>query len=294
MSIITEYQQRVTRANPGCIIFLLDHSYSMTEGLAGTPRPKCEAMSMAINRFLSELIIKCEKGEDLPYNYFDIGVIAYTTDKSGTPIIGPALHNALSGRDLVSVVELYENPLDIERRTRKEDDGAGGLIDIEFDFPVWYKEPHEDTMAGTPMCGALDYCHQILQVWCDEHPGSFPPVVIHLTDGESTDGDPEASSEALRSLCTDDGGLLLFNCHLSTSSEPGIVFPTAEGELPDEFGRLLFRMSSTLPSSMTKLAEEQSIAAPSGARGMVFNADGAQMLMLISVGTVIADQRNLR
>lgn len=27
--------------------------------------------------------------------------------------------------------------------------------------------------------------------WCDAHPDSYPPTVLHVTDGESNDGEPE-------------------------------------------------------------------------------------------------------
>ncbi len=123
-----------------------------------------------------------------------------------------------------------------------------------------------------------------------DHPGSHPPVVIHLTDGESNDGDPEAAAEALRALETDDGNLLLLNCHLSASPAPGVVLPTTEGELADEFSKLLFRMSSPLPAEMRMVAEVMGVNVRQGARGMVFNADGTQMLLLIKVGTVIGGE----
>jgi hypothetical protein len=285
MPIDGKYQQRVTRATPGCLIFLLDHSYSMVDGLAGSPRPKCEALATAINRFISELIIKCERGDDL-FPYFDVGVIGYTTDKAGAPIIGPALQGALAGHDLVSIPDLNDNPLVVE--TRQKDDGVGGIVEVKF--PVWYKAPSEDDMAGTPMIGALEYAYRVASEWCASHPECLPPLVIHLTDGEASDGEPpavEAAAMSLRSLETDDGNVLLFNCHLSANDTPGIMFPTSEDELPDEYARLLFRMSSPLPEKLRQMAETQGILAPTGARGMVFNADGVKMIALINIGTLV-------
>lgn len=304
------YQKKPSRSQKGCIIFLLDHSLSMSEGLAGTERPKREALATAINRLFTELILKCEKGEAEPRDYFDVGVIAYTTDKQGTPVIGPALKGALEGRDLISIPELNANSLRIDLKTRKkrryDDDGTGQMVEIEYDetieLPVWYDAPQDDEMAGTPMCAALEYVHQLAADWCVAHPDSFPPIVIHLTDGESNDGVPEAQAQALRSLETTDGNLLLFNCHLSGSPADGVLFPASEGQLPDErddqgkFARMLFRMSSPLPDNLFAAAQEmmQRIdeRLPEGARGMAFNADAAKMLMLINVGTVIAN--NLR
>ena len=281
-----KYQKSVDRANPGCVIFLLDMSYSMTEGIAGSSRAKSEVLATAINRFIGDLIVRCEKGEDKPRDYFDIGVIGYTTDRSNPPRsrIGSALHQGLGGRDLVSVSDLFDNPLAVEDRQR--DDGAGGLV--SFKFPVWCRAPQHDQMGGTPMREALQYVAGVASTWCASHPASFPPVVIHMTDGEASDGTPDEvadAAEQLRMLSTDDGNLLLLNCHLSTSQAAGVVFPSSESELPDDYAKMLFRMSSELPSIMSSTAESQGISLRPGSKGMVFNADGTQMLLMIQVGT---------
>ena len=62
-----------------------------------------------------------------------IGLIGYTTDQNGMAIVKPLFQGALNGRDLVSIPELYDNPLEIEQRRKKEfvDDGAGGLTEVE-------------------------------------------------------------------------------------------------------------------------------------------------------------------
>src|SRR5689334_15379734 len=110
------YTKSVERAFPGCIIFLVDQSYSMNDGIAGSSRPKIEAVATAINRFIGELITVCEKNEDKPRHYFDVGAVGYTTDKTGQPVIRPLFAGPLAGRDLVSVVDLYDCPLDVETR----------------------------------------------------------------------------------------------------------------------------------------------------------------------------------
>jgi hypothetical protein len=285
------YQQSASRANPSCIIFLLDQSYSMNNGIAGSPRPKIDALATGINRFITDLIILCEKGEDRPRNYFDVGVIGYTTDRSDppNPVVGPALAGAngtLAGRDLVTVNDLNDDPLAIEERQRSVDDGAGGLVSTTFKMPVWYRKPAEIQMGGTPMCAAFEYVRNVAEGWCASHPNSFPPIVIHLTDGEPTDGDPQANADSLQALSTSDGALLLFNCHLSESNAAAAVFPNSEHVLADNLAKALFRMSSELPDKLRNIAEAKGVLCGIGSRGMVFNADGAQMLMLIQMGTV--------
>ena len=283
-----KYQKSAERANPACILFLIDQSFSMTEGLAGSTDPertKIKFLATAVNRFISDLIGMCEKGEDMPRDYFYIGVIAYTTDRSNPPnvLVGPVLqgkNGTLSSRDLVSVPDLFNDPLAIEDRMKKFDDGAGGLIDMPVKFPIWYQEPDPMTMGGTPMCHALEYARGIAEAWCGSRPDSFPPVIVHLTDGEPTDADPEPYAEALKSLATNDGNVLLFNCHLSTSQAAPVVFPVSESMLTDDYAKLLFRMSSELPDSPEVRAqlESKGVNFAKGARGMVFNADTTAML----------------
>jgi hypothetical protein len=285
------YEMQIDRANPGCIVFMVDQSNSMLDGIAGTARPKLDTVATAINRFFAELITSCEKGEEKPRNYFDVGLVGYTTDQNGTAIVKPLFQAALEGRDLVSVSDLYDHPLEIEKRQKKEfvDDGAGGLTEVvkEIAFPVWYRPPAAAEMFGTPMCAAFGYVSQIARQWIDSHPGSFPPLVIHLTDGEPVDGDPKPFAEDLKALSTSDGNVLLFNCHLSGRDAQPVFLPPTDSMLPDEYARDLFTMSSALPDKLRHMAEVKGISAPLGCKAMAFNADAVSLLKLLNVGTQV-------
>jgi hypothetical protein len=164
---------------------------------------------------------------------------------------------------------------------------------VKVKFQVWYRKPDPSSMSGTAMCRALEYVKAVVEPWCEVHPGSFPPVIIHLSDGEATDGDPEPTAETLKRLSTGDGELLLFNCHISESQAQSVVFPSSELMLTDDRAKVLFRMSSELPDTVRAQAEVKAISCPSGARGMVFNADAAQMIQLIQMGTVGAQAPTL-
>jgi len=291
------YSKQIDRANPGCIIFMADQSNSMLDGLAGSQRPKIEAVSTAINRFIGELVSMCEKGEDKPRHWFDVGLIGYTTDSNGTPIVGSLFGGGLAERDLVSIPDLYDYPLDIEKRQKKEfqDDGAGGLTEVvrEINFPVWYKPPTREQMFGTPMCTAFNLCQQYLENWLVSHPSGFPPMVINLTDGEATDGDPESAAAGVKNLATADGNVLVINCHLSPRESDPILFPVTEGQLVDDYSKSLFRMSSDLPDKLRQTAEIKGISAPQGCKAMAFNADAVSLLKLLSVGTMVLDSNTL-
>ena len=56
------YSEPASRAKPACIMFLIDQSYSMRDGIGGSQRPKADAVSTAVNKLISELIQICEKG----------------------------------------------------------------------------------------------------------------------------------------------------------------------------------------------------------------------------------------
>jgi hypothetical protein len=278
------YAAEVSRANPSLMMFLIDQSGSMSDAIAGSngAKSKAQAVADALNRLLHNLTIKCAKGE-IVRDYFDVSVIGY-----GGPTVGPVFAGALVGRDLVKTSEVANNPARVEQRTKKVEDGAGGLVDQVVRFPVWF-DPISN--GGTPMCQALGVAHGIVSNWVASHPTSYPPMVINLTDGEATDGDPEPHGTAISGLATNDGGVLMYNCHISATEGAPIIFPSGEEMLPDQYACLLFRMSSPLPEKIRlAAAAERNVA--EGARGFAFNADLVDLIRFLDIGTRVAsDQR---
>jgi hypothetical protein len=135
------------------------------------------------------------------------------------------------------------------------------------------------------MCQAMGRAQSILSRWVTEQPTSFPPIVINITDGQATDGDPAAAATALRNLKTEDGELLLFNIHVSSTPALPIQFPGDEPALPDDYAKLLFRMSSTLPEYMKNIAAEEGIPVGTSPRGFVFNGDMVSVIRFLDIGT---------
>jgi hypothetical protein len=269
------YSAEISRTNPTCFIFVIDQSGSMDDQISGGERKKADVVADTINRFLSELSIKCAKDEGVR-DYFEIGVIGYGSN------VGPAFGGGLSGRDLVPISQVATSPARVEDRTKKVDDGAGGLADQTVKFPVWFDPT---ASGGTPMVQALTTTQTILTNWLNNHPGSFPPIVIHFTDGESTDGDPSMAAEGIRSLMTADGNVLLFNCHISADGSAPILFPDTDAALPNDYARLLFNMSSYLPPAMRSAAQQEGQSASDGARGFAFNADTVTIVQFLDIGT---------
>jgi hypothetical protein len=244
-------------------------------GAGESKRSKADGVADAINRLLQNLVIKCAKSEGVR-DYYDVGVIGYGKN------VGPAFGGSLSGRELVPISEIADSPERVEERTRKVDDGAGGLVDQTVKFPVWFDAV---SRGGTPMCEALSCAERTLTGWIGEHAASFPPIVINITDGESTDGDPTEAANRVKGLSTDDGNVLLFNLHLSSQRATPVEFPDDVSQLPDKYAQLLFDMSSPLPSYIRSAAAADGYAVTDGSRGFVFNADIVSVIRFLDIGT---------
>lgn len=271
------YQAEISRANPTAIVFLIDQSSSMSDhiGAGEQAGPKADVVADALNRLLAELTVRCAEEENVR-DYFHIGVIGY----GGT--VDSAFTGTLTGKGLIPLSEVAENPSRVEDRSRKVSDGAGGLVEQTVKFPVWL-DPQAN--GGTPMTHALTRAKATISDFIDTHPDSFPPIVMNLTDGESTDGDPTAAAQALRQLSTSDGNTLLFNLHVSSSNAPPIVYPGNDAGLPDQFARMLFGSSSPLTATMAQYASDAGYNVAEGARGFVFNADISAIVQFLDIGT---------
>lgn len=269
------YSAEISRKNPTCFLFLIDQSASMADPFpAEGGRTKAEGVADALNRLLQMLTLRCAKPEIR--NYFHVGVLGYGAR------VGPALGGTLAERPLVLIRDAAENPLRVEDRTRKIPDGAGGIVEDTIKFPVWF-EPVAN--GPTPMCLALDQARQIVTDFISRVPGGFPPIVLNLTDGEPTDGDPEPAAQTVRDLATTDGNVLLFNLHISSQQASPVLYPQTDAGLPDEPARRLFRMSSVLPASFLPVAREKGFRVNEGSRGFVFNADLVAVVQFLDIGT---------
>src|SRR5437667_12399316 len=204
------YQAEISRESPTCILFVIDQSGSMDE-ITEAGRSKAAFVADVLNKTLYTLVTSCTKSDGVR-NYFDVGVISY-----GGSEVGSGFGGALSGGIVHPIHAISEHTLRVEERKKKADDGAGGIIELQTKFPVWF-DPK--SVGGTPMRAALDKTRETVANWCEAHPASYPPTVLHVTDGQSTDGTPEEMAAGLRRIATKDGQALLFNLHVTTQSGP--------------------------------------------------------------------------
>ena len=277
------YGAEISRRNPGCIIFLLDQSKSMSWKFAGTRVSKAAVCVDAIERHLRNLILTCTTGDSpdgAPHHKFDVAVLGYSKGS-----VGSAFRGTLSElSDVVSIVDVYRHPFRIEERKQNIFGKESPLVKR----PVWFTPRAEGT---TNTVGAMTRVRGLVQEWAAKHPDSFPPIVIHVTDGGSQDGDPTGVAREIRAITTRDGNVLLFNIHISEKRGTPIIFPSSTRGLSAIHSRQLFEMSSELPPSMFQFARHLGLDVGPGARGMAFNAHGENLLMLFDIGTRIAPLR---
>jgi len=269
------YTAEVSRARPTAYLFLVDQSKSMANnGVYG--QPKASWVADALNRTIEELVHRCSKSDGIR-RYFDVGVLGYGRDECQDML------QYMGGSLLKPIGDFEDLCVRVEDRVMRMLNGVGGIIETTVRFPVWV-EP--SAVGNTPMCLALNTAAKAIAEWADAHPDSFPPTVIHITDGAASDGDPIEPATLIKQLSTDDGNCLLYNVMVSASSSTPITFPSSEMQLPThENARQLYRMSSVLPDPMIAIANDLGHSVATGARGYIWNADVTALASLLDLGT---------
>lgn len=269
------YEAQISRSNPTAFLFVVDQSGSMSDKMS-SGKSKAEFVADAFNKVLMNLVTRCTRAEGVR-NFFDVGVLGY-----GGKGVCNGFSGVLGATVLNPISAIEQSPVRVEDRKKKMDDGAGGIMETTIKFPVWF-EPKAS--GGTPMRDAMTRAAEELVAWCDAHPDSYPPTVLHVTDGESTDGDPEEIASHLTQIRTNDGEVLMLNLHVSSLGGDAISFPPSASGLPDDYAKMLFRMSSQLPEHLIHFAQEKVPKAGIESRGFMFNAEAAEIVEFFDIGT---------
>jgi hypothetical protein len=270
------YSAQITRTNPACILFLIDQSQSMSEPcVEGDLQTKAQMVADAINRLLQNVVLRSAKADGVR-DYFRVGVLGYGKG------IKAGLGGSVPFEVLVPVSRVGDFPLRVETRTKMVHDGACGLVEQKVKMPVWF-----DPVANgdTPMCEAFAAAGLAVKGFIDEFPNAYPPMVLNLTDGMPSDGNPQKHARTIRNMATSDGNALVFNLLLSKTAVAPDYFPATEDFLLDNCARLLFRMSSRLPQKLWEVARSEGHAIQPEARGVVINADPTAVVRFLDIGT---------
>jgi uncharacterized protein YegL len=270
------YNSEISRSNPTAFLFLIDQSGSMADQAGNLMISKAQFVSDALNRVVMNLISRSSKAEGVR-DYFDIGVIGY----GGNSIQNP-LQGAFSSK-VFNKVSLFEKfPLVVENRIQKIRNNVGLVSEKKIKFPVWFIP---EARGNTPMKEAIKVAAVELASWCNDHSNSYPPTVLHVTDGEASDGDPEPIADQLRKISTNDGEVLLFNLHTSDEISNAIKFPTTDHNITDINGKSLFRMSSLLPEGVSLAAREKGYSVADNSRGFFYNVEPIEIVDFFDIGT---------
>lgn len=279
------YSQQWGSTHPGCLIVLLDQSGSMEETFAGQQagagRRKCDIVATVLNNLLNEFVRTNTVGAEIKPRA-DIAVLGYEGES-----VMSALGGKLAKKDFVTLPELIGSPLRVETREKSEVDDAGQMIKIPIMFPIWVEPRFGST---TPMCAALAHAGGLAAGWAKAHPENYPPVVINITDGASTDGDPAEYARDLCHINTRYGETLLFNCHITNLPQPMIEFPSTPDQVPPDpegLGAQLFALSSVIPDPARRaILSSTGTSIPGGARGFIFNGDVTAIRQMFVFATI--------
>ncbi len=274
------YSAAISQTSPACLLILVDQSTSMREHVEGAGT-KAQFLCDVINRTLATLAVASTRHDGVR-DYFDVGVIGYSGLTRDLGLAENALHGVLNTAVLHPLSLMATHPLRIETRQQQVKSETGETISNPIRFPVWV-EPCSRGWTG--MCAGLGLAHQTLNDWVHRHPLSYPPILLHVTDGHPTDGDPEPIAAKVRALATEDGQCLLFNLHVDQGHGNSHAFPRDPAGLPNKYAVKLFQMSSELPATLIQSARQQGLRIQERARGFVYNADISSIVDFFNIGT---------
>lgn len=258
----------ISSTNPCLLIYLLDQSGSMQDRFGNSSHSKSVELANAINDVIYEVGLRCMQSGAVK-NRFELAIVGYgKTDN----IVESGWEGQLAGKWAVSIKDIFEYPLPTNR-----------------DKPIWIK-PYAG--KDTPMTKAFTNAKRIASDWINwgNHRECHPPILINITDGESTDSGNDFSTlkreaEEIKHIGTNYGGIYILNIHISTRSGDRIVFPNDISNVDDKFAKLLFEISSPLNENMIRLAQQRGYHIENNAKGYVFNGNATDMINFLNIGT---------
>jgi hypothetical protein len=276
---MTNYSKQWSTATPGYLIFLIDQSQSMEKPWT-TGSTFAEYTAEVINQTINELIATNAAGESVKNRVF-------------ITLIGYGGNNSVDNLRSDYLSSYAENPIRVEKFSKKVSDGAGGLVNMQIEMPI-FLEPKASGV--TPMSGAFGLAKRLIQGWIQKKNDNPVPVVINVSDGRPEGGNPDLDKTELEQtilvandimrLQTLDGYPLIFNVHIANSGAE-IKFPEYEFELNgDSMAELLFKISSEVPLVYKQAAKDLNLKSIGvNAKGFISNASPETLLKFINFGS---------
>lgn len=178
------------------------------------------------------------------------------------------------------------------------DSHTGSYRQVTENRAFWI-EPR--TQGKTQMAEAFGAARDVARGWLMQvpEPGQaprhecFPPIIINITDAQDNgSGNPIGIAHEIQREGTQQGSILIFNCHFTTQMGQSYIFPASPQEvaqLDPPFASQICEMSSPMPEPLRKKATAEfglgREVAP-GARCMVYNADTNILIKFLHWGTI--------
>lgn len=232
------------------------------------------------NALITELIYRCQRTDALR-NYYDIAIVGYSNDE---------VELLLGKQGFISIEQLKQMAPERSNVAFEEELPDGSSAMVTHSITEWIKPKAE---GKTPMYEAMLRVRDLVGKWCAEPDNreSFPPIVINITDGESSDCDDRELCDIcsqIRRQSTADGNTLLLNIHISANNTiPSMVFPMAEElTVADHYARTLAECSSIMPEAFNESIQQiKGAGATPPFIGMGYNASIIELLSIINIGS---------
>ena len=223
---------RISEVHPTAIVFVIDQSCSMARG---TDLDNVDydyishLVAQGVNMQISSFLEKCISDDGTVSHLYDIAVIGYGNT------VTPAWNGTLSENAFHCPMELLSH------------------VKAPGDRFKWVDPKDNDTRGRCDL--AFNYVYNILKEWTskEENRFSYPPTVIHISDGDvkrDYQEDLLLSADKIKSLRTEIGNVIIWNIGYLPVRYKEHVFLSGE-ELPalTRFpgGLILYEASSYLP-----------------------------------------------
>ena len=262
----------------------------MAEEVDGRGCSKADFATTAINSLIYEMIqaakFDVSTGKRRKYAYLSIFGYNDTT----YPLLSP------EPMDIPFLGEHQRGTVPVVRDIL--DSHTGSYRQVTENRAFWI-EPR--TQGKTQMAQAFACARDIAQRWLAEPPEAgqaprqecFPPIIINITDAQDNGkGDPLAIAHEIQHEGTQQGSILIFNCHFTTQMGQSHIFPANAQEvahLDPPFASQMFEMSSVIPESLRKKASTEfglGREVSPGARSLIYNADTNLLVKFLHWGTI--------
>ncbi len=279
------YKQSITRKNRTLFVVVIDQSVSMAGSvvIGAEIIEKSAMVARVANDLIAELVERTRRLDGLR-DYYDVAIVGYS---------GLGVRSLLGEDTFLPITELDQRCVQEAKISREYRFSDGQTMICDQCERRWV-EPL--ATGSTPMFEALLYVRDIVEQWClrEENRDSFPPVIYNITDGESTDCNYQDIcdiSSQIKNIGTRDGGALLFNIHIaSTSSSRSLLFPSVEQmsawEGASRSARSLFDASSHLPAHFCDyVCNIKSVDVQQKFKAVSFNCSPSELITVLNIGS---------